>query len=212
MKEKKYDIYFENSVKVKSLNDDYFKCYQEIEKTLFKKQKNVLKTNILISEILDCMLICQEKGQTVKQMIGQSSQSFVDQINRKINYKEKINQLKQKDLNKYEMSGILLTMCIYIVLLFVKELIGNHYLINYYIDLLVAVIMLCISIKQLLNQRKLIKRYQVSIQPFVLEISSIVISLLISIVFYNSPFDITFVILVVTFFTSKKMYSKSLSN
>ena len=211
MKEKKYDIYFENSVKVKSLNDDYFKCYQEIEKTLFKKQKNVLKTNILISEILDCMLICQEKGQTVKQMIGQSSQSFVDQINRKINYKEKINQLKQKDLNKYEMSGILLTMCIYIVLLFVKELIGNHYLINYYIDLLVAVIMLCISIKQLLNQRKLIKRYQVSIQPFVLEISSIVISLLISIVFYNSPFDITFVILVIAFFTSKKMYSKSLS-
>lgn len=212
MKEKKYDIYFENSVKVKSLNDDYFKCYQEIGKTLFKKQKNVLKTNILISEILDCMLICQEKGQTVKQMIGQSSQSFVDQINRKINYKEKINQLKQKDLNKYEMSGILLTMCIYIVLLFVKELIGNHYLINYYIDLLVAVIMLCISIKQLLNQRKLIKRYQVSIQPFVLEISSIVISLLISIVFYNSPFDITFVILVIAFFTSKKMYSKSLSN
>lgn len=212
MKEKKYDIYFENSVKVKSLNDDYFKCYQEIEKTLFKKQKNVLKTNILISEILDCMLICQEKGQTVKQMIGQSSQSFVDQINRKINYKEKINQLKQKDLNKYEMSGILLTMCIYIVLLFVKELIGNHYLINYYIDLLVAVIMLCISIKQLLNQRKLIKRYQVSIQPFVLEVSSIVISLLISIVFYNSPFDITFVILVIAFFTSKKMYSKSLSN
>lgn len=212
MKEKKYDIYFENSVKVKSLNDDYFKCYQEIEKTLFKKQKNVLKTNILISEILDCMLICQEKGQTVKQMIGQSSQSFVDQINRKINYKEKINQLKQKGLNKYEMSGILLTMCIYIVLLFVKELIGNHYLINYYIDLLVAVIMLCISIKQLLNQRKLIKRYQVSIQPFVLEISSIVISLLISIVFYNSPFDITFVILVIAFFTSKKMYSKSLSN
>ena len=212
MKEKKYDIYFENSVKVKSLNDDYFKCYQEIEKTLFKKQKNVLKTNILISEILDCMLICQEKGQTVKQTIGQSSQSFVDQINRKINYKEKINQLKQKDLNKYEMSGILLTMCIYIVLLFVKELIGNHYLINYYIDLLVAVIMLCISIKQLLNQRKLIKRYQVSIQPFVLEISSIVISLLISIVFYNSPFDITFVILVIAFFTSKKMYSKSLSN
>ena len=43
MKEKKYDLYFENSVKVKSLNDDYFKSYQEIEKALFKKQKDVLK-------------------------------------------------------------------------------------------------------------------------------------------------------------------------
>ena len=183
MKEKKYDIYFENSVKVKSLNDDYFKCYQEIEKYLFKKRKDVLKTNILLSEILDQMKSFQDQGKTVQQVMTKGSQVFVDQIDRKINYKEKINQLKQRDSNKYEMSGILLTMCIYTVLLFVKELIGNHYLINYYIDLLVAVIMLCISIKQLLNQRKLIKRYQVSIQPFVLEISSIVISLLISIVF-----------------------------
>ena len=212
MKEKKYDLYFENSVKVKSLNDDYFKCYQEIEKYLFKKRKDVLKTNILLSEILDQMKIFQDQEKTVQQVMTKGSQSFVNQIDRKINYKEKINQLKQRDSNKYEMSGILLTMCIYIVLLFVKELVGNHYLINYYIDLLVAVIMLVISIKQLLNQRQLIKRYQVSFQPFIIEIISIVISLLISILFYNSPFDITFVILVVAFFTSKKMYSKSLSN
>lgn len=212
MKEKKYDLYFENSVKVKSLNDDYFKSYQEIEKALFKKQKDVLKTNVLLSEILDQMKDFQEKGKSVSQMLSKGSQAFINQVDRKINYKEKINQLKQRDSNKYEMSGILLTMCIYIVLLFVKELVGNHYLINYYIDLLVAVIMLVISVKQLLNQRQLIKRYHVSFQPFMIEIIGIVISLLISILFYNSPFDITFVILVIAFFTSKKMYSKSLSN
>lgn len=212
MKEKKYDLYFENSVKVKSLNDDYFKSYQEIEKALFKKQKDVLKTNVLLSEILDQMKDFQEKGKSVSQMLSKGSQAFIDQVDRKINYKEKINQLKQRDSNKYEMSGILLTMCIYIVLLFVKELVGNHYLINYYIDLLVAVIMLVISVKQLLNQRQLIKRYHVSFQPFMIEIIGIVISLLISILFYNSPFDITFVILVIAFFTSKKMYSKSLNN
>lgn len=212
MKEKKYDLYFENSVKVKSLNDDYFKSYQEIEKALFKKQKDVLKTNVLLSEILDQMKDFQEQGKSVSQMLSKGSQAFIDQVDRKINYKEKINQLKQRDSNKYEMSGILLTMCIYIVLLFVKELVGNHYLINYYIDLLVAVIMLVISVKQLLNQRQLIKRYHVSFQPFMIEIIGIVISLLISILFYNSPFDITFVILVIAFFTSKKMYSKSLSN
>ena len=31
MKEKKYDLYFENSVKVKSLNDDYFKDNLDFE-------------------------------------------------------------------------------------------------------------------------------------------------------------------------------------
>ena len=155
MKEKKYDLYFENSVKVKSLNDDYFKCYQEIEKALFKKQKNTLKTNVLLAEIIEQMISSQEKGKTVQQLVGQNTQSFVDQINKKLNYKEKINQLKQRDFNK---------------------------------------------------------RYQVSTQPFIVEIISIIISLLIAILFYNSPFDITFVILVIAFFTSKKMYSKSLNN
>ncbi|MFQ9073347.1 MAG: hypothetical protein ACLR43_11970 [Faecalibacillus faecis] len=89
MKEKKYDLYFENSVKVKSLNDEYFKCYQEIEKCLFKKRKDVLKTNILLSEILDQMKSFQDQGKTVLQVMTKGSQVFVDQIDRKINYKEK---------------------------------------------------------------------------------------------------------------------------
>lgn len=137
----------------------------------------MFKNYVLLSEILDQMKDFQEKGKSVSQMLSKGSQAFIDQVDRKINYKEKINQLKQRDSNKYEMSGILLTMCIYIVLLFVKELVGNHYLINYYIDLLVAVIMLVISVKQLLNQRQLIKRYHVSFQPFMIEIIGIVISL-----------------------------------
>ena len=82
MKEKKYDLYFENSVKVKSLNDDYFKCYQEIEKCLFKKRKDVLKTNILLSEILDQMKFFQDQGKTVQQVMTKGSQVFVDQIDR----------------------------------------------------------------------------------------------------------------------------------
>ena len=79
---------------------------------------NTLKTNVLLAEIIEQMISSQEKGKTVQQLVGQNTQSFVDQINKKLNYKEKINQLKQRDSNKYEMSGILLTMCIYIVLLF----------------------------------------------------------------------------------------------
>ena len=93
-----------------------------------------------LKKFIEQMISSQDQGKTVQQLVGSKyAKSFVDQINKKLNYKEKINQLKQRDFNKYEMSGILLTMCIYIVLLFVKELVGNHYLINYYIDLLVAV-------------------------------------------------------------------------
>ena len=61
--------------------------YQEIEKALFKKQKNTLKTNVLLAEIIKQMISSQEKGKTVQQLVGQNTQSFVDQINKKLNYK-----------------------------------------------------------------------------------------------------------------------------
>ncbi len=75
MKEKKYDLYFENSVKVKSLNDDYFKCYQEIEKCLFKKRKDVLKTNILLSESLSNEIFSRSR-KTVQQVMTKGSPSI----------------------------------------------------------------------------------------------------------------------------------------
>lgn len=207
MKEKKYDLYFENSVKVKKLNDDYYHCYKDMERSLFRKN-NILKTNILISELLDKMLEEQEKGISVDKNITKNKQLYIEQIEKKINYREKINLFKQSDLNKYEIAGILLTMCMYIVLLFVKELMRDSYLINYYVDLLVAVVMLTISIRQLMTQKQLINRYQISSMPFIIEVIAILLSLLIAFIMYKSPFDITFVILVVAFYASKKLYKK----
>lgn len=209
-KKKKYDMTYENSEKIKSLNDKYFEYYQDIEKSLFKKSKNIVKTNILLGDILDAMIDHQNKINDPFQLIGQNKQLFIDRIDRKIKYKERLDTMKNADIQSYGFSGLWITMCGYIVLLFVKELISNHYLIHYYVDLLVAVVALCITVHNLLNQIRTIKRYHISMKPIIVELVGFIVSLVLAIFMYASPFDITFAILVIAFLTNKKIFEKEM--
>lgn len=207
---KTYDLTYENIEKIKQLNDQYLSYYQNIEKSLFKKSKNSVKTNILISDLLNEMLKHQNEFDDATKLFGQKTQSFVDRIDKKIYYKERIEVMKNHDKQHYMMAGLWITMCGYIVLLFVKEMLLQHYLVHFYIDSLVAVVALFITINNIKNEIKLIKRYQLSLKPIVVEIVGFVVALMIAIFMYQSPFDITFVILVVALFTNKKIFEKEI--
>lgn len=207
---KKYDITFENLEKIKLLNDEYYVYFEDIQKSLFKKSKSSVKTNILLGDILDEMIDHQNRMNKPEQLIGKNIQLFVDRIDKKIKYNERIDTIKKLDIQNYGISGLWLTMCGYIVLLFVRELISEHYLINYYIDLLVAVVALCIAAHNFSNQIKTLQRYQLPMKPIIIEIVGFVVSLFIAILMYASPFDITFAILVIALITNKKIFEKEM--
>lgn len=127
--------------------------------------------------------------------------------------KAKQNQLleKKENLEKYTISGLWQTMCGYIVLLFVKELMTDHYLIHFSIDILVAIVAFYITLHHLMNQYQLIKQYHITLKPFIFQVFGFLIGLLVVILTYKSPFDISFLILVITFITNKKIFEKELN-
>ncbi len=125
--------------------------------------------------------------------------------------KKKSVKLREEVLEKYTISGLWQTMCGYIVLLFIKELLTNNYLISFSIDVLVAIIAFYITLHNLVNQYKLIKEHNISMKPFSFQISGFIVGLFIVIMTLKSPFDISFAILVIAFITSKKMFEKELS-
>lgn len=199
-KKKTYDIIDENKDKIKLLNDQYLEYYQDIEKALFKKSKNILKTNILIGDLLDEMLVHQEKKNDPDQLFGNNKQLIINRIEKKINYKERIETIRKADKQSYAISGLWLTMCGYIVLLFIKELLSGNYLIHFYVDSLVAVFALFITIHNFNTEVKIIKKHQLKNKSIQIEIAGFIVSLFITVLMYNSPFDITFAILVIALF------------
>lgn len=124
--------------------------------------------------------------------------------------KQQLLEIKKESLEKYVISGLWQTMCGYIVLLFIKELLTNNYLVSFSIDVLVAIIAFYIALHNLISQYRLIKQHQLSIRSFTFQIFGIIVGLFIIIMTLKSPFDISFAILVISFLTSKKMFEKEL--
>ena len=126
--------------------------------------------------------------------------------------KKQVAQIKKEILEKYTISGLWQTMCGYIVLLFVKELLIDNYLINFSIDVLVAIVAFYITLHNLVNQYKLINEYNISKKPFIFQIFGYIVGLFIVIITLKSPFDISFAILVIAFLTNKKLIEKELDS
>ena len=122
--------------------------------------------------------------------------------------KKELVELKKEILEKYTIAGLWQTMCGYIVLLFIKELLTNNYLISFSIDILVAIVAFYITLHNLINQYKLIKEYNISMKPFYFQIFGFIIGLFIVVITLKSPVDISFAILVVALLTNKRIFEK----
>lgn len=124
--------------------------------------------------------------------------------------KKRLKEIKKEVLEKYIIAGLWQTMCGYIVLLFIKELLTDNYLVSFSVDVLIAIIAFYVTLHNLVNQYKLIKENRLSLKPLSFQIFGIIVGLFIVILTLKSPFDISFAILVIAFLTSKKMFEKEL--
>ena len=80
------------------------------------------------------------------------------------------------------------------------------------IDFLVAVFAFYITLHQFIKQYRIIKRYQLKIQSFSIQLIGVIVSIFVIVLTLKSPFDISFAILVIAFLTNKKLFEKELNS
>ena len=206
-KEKGFDVFYENSVKAKELSEDKYQFFNEVMRYIFQHQKDVVKANIILGAVIDQLLAEKESQSPIKK----NMKDYVGKIEKTVRMKERVAEIKHQDHERYVISGLWATMCSYIVILFIKEFLTNHYLINFSVDIAVAIIAFYIAIHNIVRQFKIIRRQHLSIKPFSMNLIGIAVGIFISIITLTSPFDISFVILVVAELASKKMFEKELN-
>lgn len=209
-KEKSFDLFYENKMKAKSLNEDYDKVFLDIVNYVSRHQKDITKANILLSYVVDQMLEHQMNIGDVNKLIDKGMKEHIQKVDKSIAYKEEIPKMKKFDFEKYTISGLWLTMCGYLVLLFVKEFLTDRYLIGFSIDLIVAAVAMVVTFIGLKNHWNLIARYQLTRKPFIMEIAGIIVGLFITIMTLKSPFDVSFLILVIAHLFSKKIFKSEI--
>ncbi|MCD7840065.1 MAG: hypothetical protein LUG46_05480, partial [Erysipelotrichaceae bacterium] len=96
-------------------------------------------------------------------------------------------------------------------IVFLKEFLSQNYLIHFYIDSLIAVVAFFITIRQMLGIYHLIKKHNISLRPFVVMIVGFILSIIVTFLTYTSPFDMTFLLIVIASITSKRIYDKEMA-
>lgn len=200
---KQHALSVETQKRIKLLSKEDFQIYQKIEHYVFQHYANPIKANIVLEKALELI----EQHQIIVKKNMKETVSFIE---KKESMKDLYQKKKEEAITKYTISGLWQTMSSYIVLLFVKELMTNHYLIHFSIDLLIAVIAFYITFYQLKGQYHLITSFQLSYKAFVVVLISFAMSFIIAILTAHQPFDITFLILVIGFITGKKIFEKEL--
>ena len=113
----------------------------------------------------------------------------------------------QQDREKLMVSMMVGTMTSYIALMFVKELINQKYLINFYIDSLVAVVALVLAFLQIKMQYKIYKERKISSKSLNITLLSILFALILNVLFPKG-IDFSFLVLVIGMIVSNRLCSK----
>ncbi|MCD7894014.1 MAG: hypothetical protein LUG60_09990 [Erysipelotrichaceae bacterium] len=193
-----------------NLNDAYQQLLEEMIPYIYKITKDENKTQILQNKIIEQLLEHQNKYNNT-QKISSNIKDYVYKTNKNISYKNQLKQIKEEDKQKYSISIILIIMCGYIVIAFLKEFLSQNYLIHFYIDSLIAVVAFFITIRQMLGIYHLIKKHDISLRPLGVIIAGFVLSIIVTFITYTSPFDITFLLIVIASITSKRIYDKEMA-
>lgn len=205
------DLFLQNSLKVKTLDDCFYPVFKDVLKYVSKHQKDIVKANILLSRVLDQMIEYQNHSISCQQLIGKNMKEYIRRVDKTIQYKNQIEKIKNDDYGQYNISGLYMTICAYLLLLFIKEVLTQHFLIHFSIDLIVAVFAFVLYTKGVRTHDKLIQRYQISKKPIIIEIIGFITSLFVVLITLKSPFDISFFILVIAYLVSQKIFKKLVS-
>lgn len=198
-------LFYDANERAKTLEPEYFDIYTKLYRHLLNKNEEFIRMDILLSYILDDLSDAQKTKRAANSIINKGFPEYLRKLSKQINFKEEFEKKRQIDYEKFVFSGIWYTICAFLVVLFLKELLTEHYLIHYYVDMIVAAVALYLGGSNIYQHIKIIKRWSFDRKPLIMEMVGLMVSVIVMLFTLTSPFDITFLILVVTYLSAKKL-------
>lgn len=204
----KKGVKIDNLHLMKKLDKDYLAYFNKIYDVVVKdKRKNAVDKNVIINIALEQCLNGQENKKKAQQVFPKEIKDFIAKNSKGPVYKEMKRKLRNQDYEKFTITSFWVILMECIVLFFLKNIllaeVTDAYLVNYWVDLFVASMALLIGIRNYSLRVRIIQRYEFG--NFYFRIDAIALALCIFVkLISKSNFDITYLLLVIVFFVTKK--------
>lgn len=198
-------LYISTMDKAKKLDHDKFEIYMTIQQYVLAHCEDSLKANMMLSHAID---------ELKEHNIAPSNlKTYYFHLEKDFPIKKEMKEELSRSQNNMSVSLIWCTMSSFIVLMFIKEVVMNHYMIHLYVDSAIAIVAFYIMLHQLHIELNILNMNKITKRPLVVMVVAIVAGMIVNIVAGLSSgaiakFDFSFLILVVGMFTSRSIFIK----
>ena len=198
----KKQIYIDNLYLTKKLTPEYKEFFNDIlNKISNMNSLTDLEKSSAVNYALEQCLNAIKDGKTLKEAFPDAD--CVKKFTKKSVLQSMKKKLCQQDYEKVIISSIWIVFTLSMVLFFLNNLVTGKYLINYWLDALIGCVAGAIAFQNYRIKHRIIKRYNFrSIYKYI-DIVTVLACVFIKIV-SKSNFDITYLLLVISFFVTKK--------
>lgn len=202
--EKKIPFHVDNLYLRKQLSDDYQEVFDRLYDYLNKdSKKSAFDKNVILNIALQQCLDGIREKKKANLVIPKDLKNYVMKYGRGPVFKEMKKKLRDQDYEKLIISSIWLVFTISIVLLFIGCLINQKFFVNYYVDLIAACIAGALAFQNYKIKRRVIQRYTTDSFFLRLDMMTILSCIFIKVMFHSN-FDVTYLILVISFLVMKR--------
>lgn len=214
MKKQNNKIHIDNLYLTKKFNEEYQNEFNRFYNYVLSSNKDNYEVNIMVNITIEKCLDGMKHNKKATLVIPKDLKEYTTKISRGKDYKEMKKKIRNQDYEKFQISSIWYVFTLCIVLFFFKNLIDNRYVINYAIDAIIACIAGGFSFRNYLIRRRIINRYQFGSLYLRLDIITLVACIFIKMITPKnySNFDITYLLLVISFFVTKKKIKPQFEN
>ncbi|WP_075876292.1 hypothetical protein [Merdibacter massiliensis] len=204
-------VHIDNLHLVKRLEPEYMQAFFDFEEVLVKEAMDEAKINVIANLAIEQLQEGMAKKKKPSLIINKEKhyQTYIAKMSRGAMFQQMKEKLKQQDYEKLTISGIWLVFSVCLLLLFFKNLITETYLINFSIDLIAAAVAAVLAVRNYQVRWHIIKQSEK--KSFYLGMDIITLALCVVVkVFAQGNFDVSYLLLVISYFVSKQRYRKDM--
>lgn len=200
----KKQIYIDNLYLTKQLTPEYKDFFNDILDNISNiNSLTDLEKSSAANYALEQCLEAVNENKPLKTAFPETIKECVKKFTKKSTLQAMKKKLCQQDYEKVIISSIWIVFTLSMLLFFLNNLITGKYLINYWLDALIGCVAGAIAFQNYRIKHRIIKRYNFKKIYKYLDIVTVLACVFIKII-SKSNFDITYLLLVISFFVTKK--------
>lgn len=211
MKKQNLEIFYETKQQAKPLLEAYYKQFDRYAGYLEKQESDSVTYNMYLCACIEGLLEAQNKQNTNAIVMQQNLKPYIKNLEKQLDMKTLYKQRATLDYEKFIGASFWEVFMAFVVVQFFQNFLTGNYLLSFSIDIAIAILCFYVMLYQFRQKLRILQRYHMNQSVLFVDGVAFGFSLFVKVI-APTPFDVSFLFLVIAYFVNKKKVTPLFEN